>query len=99
VNQLARQPAWYNALTHNCTTTIRLNANATGAALPLDWRLLANGHLDEFLYERGGVDTSLPLAELRERSRIDDRARAADHDPAFSARIREGLPARPAPGG
>ena len=95
VNQLARRAAWYNALTHNCTTTIRLNANAAGAALPLDWRLLANGHLDEYLYERGGIDTSMPLAELRERSLIDDRARAADKDPAFSARIREGLPPRP----
>ena len=37
----------------------------------------------------------LPFAELKRRSLIDDRARAADQDPAFSIRIREGLPEMP----
>jgi hypothetical protein len=34
----------------------------------------------------------MPFAELKQRSFIDDRAKAADKDPAFSVRIREGLP-------
>jgi hypothetical protein len=38
------------------------------------------------------VDTSLPFVELRARSLIDDRARAAAGAPDFSRRIREGLP-------
>ncbi len=97
VNRLARQPTWYNALTHNCTTTIRLNANAAGVKLPLDWRFLANGHLDEFLYEHDVLDTGVPLPALRAKSVIDDRARAADQDPKFSERIRDGLPPRPPP--
>ncbi|MEE4114124.1 MAG: hypothetical protein V2I40_14995, partial [Desulfobacteraceae bacterium] len=58
----------------------------------LDWRILANGRLDELLYARDSVDTRLPLAELRRRSDITARARAADQDPRFSARIREGVP-------
>ena len=29
---------------------------------PFDWRLLANGYLDQMAYERGLVDTSLPFA-------------------------------------
>ena len=97
INGLAQRARWYNALTHNCTTTIRLNANAVGVGIPLDWRFLANGYLPEFLYEQGAIDTSTPLAELTAKSLIDARARAADQDPDFSARIREGIPPRPAP--
>ena len=57
VNQLADHPQWYNALTQNCTTTIRGHAQNIGAGGRLDWRLLANGHLDQLLYERGQIDT------------------------------------------
>jgi hypothetical protein len=46
-------------------------------------------------YERGTVNRSMPFAELRERSDITARARAANGDPDFSRRIREGLPQRP----
>jgi CheY-like chemotaxis protein len=49
-------------------------------------------HLDEHAYELGAIDTSMPFAELKRLSHINDRARAADGDPAFSSRIRDGLP-------
>ena len=64
---------------------------------PLDWRLFANGRGDELLYERGDIDTSLPLAALRTRSDITAKARAADQDGRFSDLIREGIPSRPDP--
>jgi hypothetical protein len=92
VNQLADHPQWYNALTQNCTTTIRGHALNIGAGGALDWRLLANGHLDELLYERGQIDTSLPLADLKARSDITEKAKAADDSPDFSTKIRQGLP-------
>jgi len=92
VNRLADHPRWYNALTQNCTTTIRGHAQNAGAGGHLDWRLLANGHLDQLLNERGQIDTDLPFAELRARSNITERAKAADDSPDFSARIRQGLP-------
>ena len=63
-----------------------------GLATPLDWRLIANGHLPQLWYERGSVDTSVPLDELVHRSNITAKARAADQDPDFSRRIRDGLP-------
>jgi len=94
INDLAREPDWYNAATHNCTTTIRDHMEAIGVEGPWDYRFLANGHLDELAYERGAVDTTLPFSELRSRSNIVDRANAADDDPDFSTRIREGLPGR-----
>jgi len=92
VNHLADHPRWYNALTQNCTTTIRGHAQNVGAIGGLDWRLLANGHLDQLLYERGQIDTRLPFDELRARSNITERAKAGGDSPDFSTRIRAGLP-------
>jgi hypothetical protein len=95
VDRLDRRPEWYNALTHNCTTTIRHHAQEIGANNPFDWRILANARIDELGYERGQVNTSMPLAELRRRSDITARAKAAGDRADFSTLIREGLPERP----
>ena len=92
VNHLADHPRWYNALTQSCTTTIREHALKAGAGGGLDWRLLANGHIDQLLYERRQIDTDLPLASLRAQSNITEKARAADDSLDFSSRIRQGLP-------
>jgi hypothetical protein len=92
INRLAKYPQWYNALTQNCTTTIRGHAQNVGVGGRLDWRLLANGRLDQLLYERGQIDTELPFAELRVRSNITERAKLAGNSPDFSARVRDGLP-------
>lgn len=95
VDRIAARPQWYNAFTHNCTMTIRFHARQAAVHNRWSWRLLANGKGDELLYERGTINTSLPFAELRARSDITARANAADSDPRFSDRIRDGLPARP----
>lgn len=92
VNQLAMQPRWYHAITHNCTTTIRRHAQHVAPRNPFSWKLLVNGYLDELGYARGTIDTSLPFDELRRRSDITERARAVGDAPDFSARIRDGLP-------
>jgi Domain of unknown function (DUF4105) len=92
INGLRDRPRWYNAITTNCTTNIRTQRPANERA-PWDWRMLLNGKADEMLYERHAVATGgLPFAELKKRSLINKRARAADHDPDFSRLIREGLP-------
>jgi hypothetical protein len=95
INRLAEHPRWYNALTLNCTTAIQHHVDHVAPGNPFDWRILVNGLLDELAYSRGNVDTGLPFEELRARSDITARAKAADDDPAFSERIREGLPDRP----
>jgi hypothetical protein len=97
MNALAETPRWYNALTHNCTTTIWHHAKAVGSDFPLDWRLLANGYLVELAYERATVDTRIGLDDLKRRSDITVRARNAGNGEGFSQRIREGLPSRPPP--
>jgi hypothetical protein len=92
VNSLKERPQWYNALTENCTTSIRQHTAPYNTKARWDWRMIVNGYIDEMLYERGRLDTGLPFAELKKRSYINPRAKAADKDPAFSQRIREGLP-------
>lgn len=94
MNRLAERPRWYNAVTRNCTTAIRDHVKRVSPDDPWDWRILLNGWLDELGYERGNVDTSLPFEELRRRSAIGERARAAGDAPDFSRLIREGLPGR-----
>ncbi|MBP2675844.1 MAG: hypothetical protein H6Q84_2684 [Deltaproteobacteria bacterium] len=94
INGLARRPRWYNALTNSCTTAIRHHAQRIQAANPWDWRILANGLADRMSYERGSIDTSLPFEELRRRSEVTERARAAGQAPDFSRRIRVGLPGK-----
>jgi hypothetical protein len=92
VNALKEHPEWYNALTDNCTTSIRVQTAPYNPDDRLDWRIIVNGFMDEMLYERRAVDTSLPFLELKKRSLINERAKWFDKSPDFSQRIRIGLP-------
>ena len=96
VNRLKDHPEWYNAVSDNCTTSIHQHTYAYAKKVRWDWRILINGYVDELAYEVGTLDQSLPFAELKARSLINERAKAADKDPDFSARIRKGLPGFPA---
>jgi len=92
LNALHENPRWYNAVTSNCTTSIRAQ-RAVNKRAPWDWRMLLNGKADEMLYQDHAIVTGgLPFAELKARSLINERARAADTDPDFSRAIRQGLP-------
>src|SRR5947208_4572234 len=92
LNALRNKPRWYNAITTNCTTSIRTQHPADERP-PWDWRILFTGKGDELMYERHLIVTDgLSFAELKTRSLIDTRAIAADDSPDFSKLIREGLP-------
>ncbi len=94
LNELHERPEFYNAVTDNCTTNIRVAniAAAGGKAPPWNWRILLNGKGDELLYQRSVIDRSLPFTELKARSLINVRAKAAGASPDFSQLIRVGLP-------
>jgi hypothetical protein len=92
INRLANEAAWYNALTYNCTTSIRRHIQHVVADNPFDWRILVNGHLPELGYARRRLDRSLPFEELKARSDITKAAKAAAGASNFSAQIRRGLP-------
>jgi Domain of unknown function (DUF4105) len=92
VNQLRQQPQWYNALTENCTTAIQRLARGGERRSWWSWKLFLNGYLDELAYDIGAIDRSLPFSVLKAKSHVNERAKAANDDPRFSVRIREGLP-------
>ncbi|WP_017961626.1 Lnb N-terminal periplasmic domain-containing protein [Rhizobium leguminosarum] len=91
-NALARTPQFYNSITTNCTTTVAKLMRVAGDKVPFDWRLIVNGYLPDYAYDRGAVDTSMPLDRLREIAKIDVRARADGLSPDFSKAIRLGVP-------
>ncbi|HSI85216.1 MAG TPA: DUF4105 domain-containing protein [Candidatus Methylacidiphilales bacterium] len=94
INELKDHPRWYNAITHNCTTTVRNQLDAD-ARPPWDWRIVVTGYADEMLYESGSLDQSVPFAELKKRAHINARAIAAGNAPDFSEQIRTHLTPRP----
>jgi hypothetical protein len=99
-NALSAMPKFYNSITTNCTTTIVKMMRAVGDVVPLDWRLVVNGYLPDYAYDRGALDTRLPLSELRARAHIDQRAAGAGLSQDFSRLIRVGVPSpleQPAP--
>lgn len=91
-NGLAATPQFYNSITTNCTTAVVKMARAGGAEIAFDWRLVVNGYLPDYLYDRGLVTRSLPLSELRSRAHIDALAQAAGFSDDFSQRIRAAAP-------
>jgi hypothetical protein len=91
LNELHDHPAWYNAVTANCTTSIRAQHPSAERA-KWDWRILLNGSLDKMLYDTGMLDQSVPFEELKRLGHINERAREASDSAAFSSRIREGVP-------
>lgn len=95
-NQLAAAPQWYNSLTTNCTTVVFKMLRAIGARQTFDWRMIVNGYLPDYAYERGALARSFPLADLRAKGSISARAQAAGVGPDFSDVIRAGVPV-PAP--
>jgi len=92
MNELRDHPQFYNTLTTNCTTGVRLHTKVNPEHPPFSWKVVLSGYVPAYSYELGRLDTSRPFPELERMSRVNDRARAADKDPAFSQRIREGLP-------
>ena len=96
MNDLRVQPTYYNTLTTNCTTSIVFHTRMNPESPPMSWKVLLSGYVPDYLYELGKIDTTKPFPELEKLSRVNERAHAADKDPAFSQRIREGLPKPPA---
>ena len=96
INRLREEPEWYNALDKNCTTVIFDHVVPIVGRVPFDFRMLANGRIDEMLYEHEVVNVSMPFDALRDASRVSEAARGAG-DAEFEAAIRRNLPERPPP--
>ena len=91
-NALAEKPRFYNVLTANCTTSLRAQRPSEKRER-FDYRMLVNGKLDEYLYEKGVLETAgLAFAELRPAALVNPVALEAHRDPRFSDRLREDRP-------
>jgi len=95
-NELAARPEFYNTLTENCTTEVWMLTDALALGEPLDWRMFASGYLPDFLYDLKILDTTRPLADLRERAHTMPAVRKAMArgvtGPTFSKAIRDETP-------
>lgn len=92
INSLRDTAQFYNTLTTNCTTNIVRHVRSFGGKVSYNWKILLSGYAPQYVYELGGLETSLPFDELRAKSHVNPKARAIGDAPDFSARLREGLP-------
>jgi Domain of unknown function (DUF4105) len=87
-NDLAVRPRFYNSLTTNCTTSVVAMMRATGAIVPLDWRLLVNGRLPEYAFDHGSLEEGLTLAEAKAKAPVSAKGKAFGLSEGYSAAIR-----------
>lgn len=93
INRMHRQPVFYNALTSNCTTGIRMHAVATtDRPRPWNWRILLPGKVDELMYMQNGFQTSLPLTEYKKKSHINPVATGLGRVDGYSTILRQRVP-------
>lgn len=92
VNALKDRPAFYNALTDNCATTVVTRVQDAGIPAKMSLDILLSGYAARQAYANGHLDTRLPFEELRRRSHINEAAHAVGNSSDFSTLIRAGLP-------
>jgi hypothetical protein len=89
INVLKDQPVFYNTLMSNCTTSIWQLSRINPGHLPFSWKILASGHVPEYLYEHGAIGPAdQPFADIQRRAHVNARAQAADQSADFSRLIR-----------
>ena len=88
-NALREQPEFYGTIRNNCTTNLLAHVNRI-ADKPIGYgrRILLPGYSDEVAYERGWIDTTLPLDSARQQFLINGRARRLAAADDYSATIR-----------
>jgi hypothetical protein len=90
INRLFETPSWYHAVHANCTTSFY---QLPSRQRRYDWRVIANGRLDEALYEAGRLDGAMPFPELRRGAYLNDIANQAPEE-GFGDHIRRELERR-----
>jgi hypothetical protein len=90
VNQLYRQPEFYNTLTHNCFTGLQSDLRSisqSGKRVLFDYRWFLNGYSDAMIYENGKMLTDLSFADAKQFFHINPYAETSTTD-NFSQVIR-----------
>jgi hypothetical protein len=92
LNELARAPRWYNAVTDNCTTGIYMHLRHIPPPPRFSMTIWINGYLPEYIYDQGLLGTSISWSELNRRCDIKEAGRRAYDSPEFSRLIRQDVP-------
>jgi hypothetical protein len=89
VNEISRQPEFYDTLTNNCTTNIvdLINELKPGA-IPQDIRVLLPGHSDRLAYDLGLLAVQGPFDQIKAAAKINLAAQLNSDAHDFSQRIR-----------
>ena len=89
MNELAETPEFYNTVQNNCTTNLVQHVNEIAPnRVPYSLGVLLPGYADEYAYDLGILDQSLPFPLLKQRAWINDLATRYFDDPEFSKKIR-----------
>lgn len=90
VNQIARQPEFYDLVSNNCTTNIvDLVNELRPGSVPPDIRVLLPGHSDRMAYDLGLLAAVGPFEQIKAASKINLVAQLYANDPNFSQAIRQ----------
>ena len=89
-NELAASPEWYNTLTTNCTTLPFQLARGIAPDVALDWRVVASGHLADYLYELGVLRPELPLDQIKAKAKLPEFGPRGAGGKDYSRRLRAG---------
>jgi hypothetical protein len=89
-NKLAEKPEFYNTILNTCITNVvhHINVADPGKVSVYDRRVFLPERLDEYMYERGFIDTDLSFYDAKEKHRIDMVAKEHAEHPDFSLKIR-----------
>ena len=89
VNQLAKQPEFYDTLTNNCTTNIVRHINRVRPnRVQYDVRMLLPGYSDQIAYNQGLIVPNGTFQQTRERAYINPLAERFADNENFSELIR-----------
>ncbi len=88
INELNQNPAFYNTLTENCSSSVWLMSRVNTDHVPFSWKILLSGYVPEYLYESGKLDTSQSFAELQQMGYVNPKVEQMAIDETFSRRIR-----------
>jgi hypothetical protein len=89
VNQLAKQPEFYDTLTNNCTSNIVTHVNRIKPnRIMTDVRVLLPGYSDQLAYDEGLIERHGTFLETRQRAYINPKAQQFAGRDDFSERIR-----------
>ena len=92
VNNLKSRPQFYNTFFSNCTTNIVMHVNhVMPGRIPFSFKFVFPTYSDELALQRGLIDDSGTIKEVRKRHLVTPIAQNYGNDPDFSLKIRQAL--------